>query len=134
MLIDDLIEEMKAKVTANCGMTMTVEETKEILAALTSPEAVAESAPGVEAKKETLPPELPAVEPDAEPVIEDDPPAEDIPEKKGALPDDFPGRNALAGAGINTFTQARKARDSKEGLTGIAGVGDATARSIEEAL
>lgn len=121
-MLNDLIEEMRAKIAASCGMALTLEETKEVLAALalTSPDVVAASAPGVEAKKETLP----------EPVPEE----EEATEKKGSLPDDFPGRAALAGAGINTFAQARKARDSEEGLTGIIGVGDVTAEAIKEAL
>lgn len=119
-MLNDLIEEMKAKIAANCGMALTLEETKEVLAALTSPAVVVASAPGVEAKKETLP----------EPVPEE----EETAEKNGLLPDDFPGRTALAGAGINTFAQARKARDSEEGLTGIVGVGEVTAKAIEEAL
>lgn len=127
---NDFIEELKAKVTANCGMALTPAEAKELLGLLTSPETVAASAPGVEAKKETLPAE------DAKIVHPEDFGAKTsvTEEKKGPLPDNFPGRAALAGAGINTFAQARKARDSEEGLTGITGVGDATAKAIKEAL
>lgn len=120
-MLTEIFEEMKAKIAANCGMSLTLEETKEVLAALTSSAVVAASAPGVEAKKETLPPD-------------ESEGAEEVVEQKGPLPEDFPGRAALADAGINTFAQARKARDSEEGLTGITGVGDVTAKAIEEAL
>lgn len=60
--------------------------------------------------------------------------SEPEPPKQGKLPEDFPGHAALAEAGINTFAQARKQRDSKDGLTGVAGIGEATAAKIEEAL
>lgn len=63
-MLTNLIEEMKAKIAANCGMAMTLEETKAVLAALTSPDVVVASAQGVEAKKETLP----KAEPKGEPV------------------------------------------------------------------
>lgn len=49
--------------------------------------------------------------------------------KSGRLPDDFPGRTALEGAGINTFAQLRKAD-----LTNVSGVGAATQAKIEAAL
>lgn len=49
---------------------------------------------------------------------------------KGSLPDDFPGRAALADAGVNTFTQLRKFGD----VTEIAGIGPATAEKIATAL
>lgn len=140
----DLIEEMKAKITANCGMALTADETKEVLAALTSPETVQESALGVSTVAASIVPS------DAEraimeaahsvefaPMIAEETEEESEepkPEQKGPLPDDFPGRAALAGAGINTFAQLHKARDSKEGLTGLTGVGEATATKIEEAL
>ncbi len=54
--------------------------------------------------------------------------------KQGHLPDDFPGRAALAEADINTYAQTRKQRDSEEGLTGVPGIGKATATKIEERL
>lgn len=127
-MLTNLIEEMKAKIAASVGMSLTFDETKEVLAALTSPETVAASAQGIEAKQETLPVAVsePAESTETEPA--------EVAEQKGPLPEDFPGRHALAGAGINTFAQVRKARDSKEGLTGLTGVGDATAKAIEEAL
>ncbi len=59
---------------------------------------------------------------------------EDEGPKQGKLPEDFPGRVALGEANINTFAQARKQRDSKDGLTGVPGIGAATATKIEEAL
>jgi len=134
-MLTDLIEEMKAKVSANCGMLMSVEEVKEVLAALTSPAEVRAAALGVEAKKETLPPAEDESVADGDLASDDEPDPSDEPQpKKGPLPDDFPGRAALAGAAINTFAQVRKARDSKEGLKGITGIGDATANAIEEAL
>ena len=49
--------------------------------------------------------------------------------KNGPLPDDFPGRAALAEADINTYAQARKAD-----FTQVPGIVDATARKIAEAL
>lgn len=48
----------------------------------------------------------------------------------GPLPDDFPGRSALADAGINTYAQLRAAGD----VTEIAGIGAATDAKITEAL
>ena len=48
----------------------------------------------------------------------------------GPLPDDFPGRSALADAGINTYAQLRKVDD----VTDLPGVGPATAAKIAEAL
>lgn len=116
----ELIEDMKAKVTANCGMTLTVDEVKEVLAELASPEAVQSAALGVETIAASIPPET-----EIEPVTV---------EQNGPLPETFPGRHVLAGAGINTFAQLRKARDSKEGLTGLTGIGDATAAAIEKEL
>lgn len=53
---------------------------------------------------------------------------------EGRLPEGFPSRQALAGAGINTFSQLRKARDAEGGLTAVTGIGDASAAKIEEAL
>jgi hypothetical protein len=88
----------------------------------------------------------PVDEPEAEPEVapepvaelvkfEDEEPAQvDTAPKPGKLPEDFPGHQALADAGINTFARARKQRDSKDGLTGVPGIGDATATKIEEAL
>lgn len=46
------------------------------------------------------------------------------------LPDTFPGKQALAEAGITTYEQVRALDD----LTKIAGIGAATAAKIEEAL
>jgi hypothetical protein len=57
-----------------------------------------------------------------------------VEELKGSLPDDFPGRQALADEGINTYNQLRHRRDSEEGLKGIPGIGAATIVKIEEAL
>ena len=57
---------------------------------------------------------------------------EDAP--KGKLPPDFPSHDLLHEAGINTYGQLIKQRDSEEGLEGIAGIGPATAKKIEEAL
>lgn len=53
---------------------------------------------------------------------------------KGKLPDDFPGKTALEAAGITTYAQARKQDNSAEGLAGVAGIGDATAAKIHDAL
>jgi hypothetical protein len=52
---------------------------------------------------------------------------------KGKLPEDFPGRAALEAGGVTTYAQVRKLRDG-DGLTSVAGVGDATASQIEEAI
>lgn len=128
MIRIELIEEMKAKVSANCGMALTLDETKEVLAALTSPEVVQAAAPGAASIAGGIADLVAGA--GAVQVVTDKPTAE----QKGPLPEDFPGRAALAGAGINTFAQLRKARDSKEGLTGVTGVGAATAAAIEEAL
>lgn len=57
------------------------------------------------------------------------------PEKKGAadsLPEDFPGREALEGAGLTTL-EALKGKSAEE-LTAIKGVGPATAEKILAAL
>lgn len=62
----------------------------------------------------------------AEPLSEDEEPAE----LKGKLPDDFAGHSALDAAGIHTYGQLRKVDD----LTEIAGIGEATALKIREAL
>ncbi len=48
----------------------------------------------------------------------------------GPLPDDFPGRAALADAHINTYAQIRKIDDPST----IPGVGEATADKIADAL
>lgn len=131
---EELVEEMKAKVAANCGMTLGVDQVKEVLAELTSAETVQSAALGAETIAASIPPKTNEVEAailaeahtlEFTPMIQ---------EKSGPLPESFPGRHALAGAGINTFAQVRKARDSKEGLTGLTGIGDATATAIEEAL
>jgi len=50
--------------------------------------------------------------------------------KKGKLPDDFPGHSALAGNGITTYAQLRKAGD----VTSLTGIGPATAEKIAAAL
>jgi hypothetical protein len=50
--------------------------------------------------------------------------------KTGPLPDDFPGRAALAEAKINTYAQLRAAGDP----TTIPGIGEATAEKIAEAM
>lgn len=47
-----------------------------------------------------------------------------------AIPSDFPGAEALAKAGITTFS----ALDDVEDLTSIDGIGETTARKIEAAL
>ena len=46
------------------------------------------------------------------------------------LPADFPGHAALDAAGLTTLTQVREIED----LTSIAGIGEATAEKITEAL
>ncbi|HEV8655638.1 MAG TPA: helix-hairpin-helix domain-containing protein [Candidatus Limnocylindria bacterium] len=50
--------------------------------------------------------------------------------KSGPLPDDFPGRDKLADAGIRTYAQLRDAGD----VTEIPGIGEATAKKIADAL
>lgn len=50
-------------------------------------------------------------------------------EAKGQLPDDFPAREQLRAAGVNTYSQVRKAD-----LTSIDGIGDVTAGKIQTAL
>lgn len=52
------------------------------------------------------------------------------PDLKGPLPDDFPGRAALADAGITSYGKLRRVDD----LTSIAGIGDVTAGEIKAAL
>ena len=49
--------------------------------------------------------------------------------RRGPLPDDFPGRAALAEAGVNTYGQLRRVSD----LTAIPGIGKATAEKITAA-
>lgn len=49
---------------------------------------------------------------------------------QGKLPDDFPGLAALDAAGIHTYAQLRNAGD----VTKIAGIGEATAAKIDEAM
>lgn len=73
MIRAELIEEMKAKVTANCGMTLDVGDVKEILAELTSPETVQSVALGVETIAASIPPE---------PEIEAEPKAQEPKAKK----------------------------------------------------
>jgi|SRR6185369_3265741 len=53
---------------------------------------------------------------------------------KGKLPADFPSHDLLHDAGINTYGQLIKQRDSEEGLEGVDGIGPALAKKIEEAL
>lgn len=125
MTLNEIIEEMKAKVTDNCGMSLTAEEVKTILAALTSPAVAQENAAGVAAIAATVPPES---------AIESADLIEETAEPKGKLPDTFPGHAVLSAAGINTYAQLRKQMQSKDGLTAIPGVGDTTAERIEEAL
>lgn len=60
---------------------------------------------------------------------EDNPPA-----LKGPLPDDFPGHDVLHDAGINTYGQLFKQRDSDEGLIGVPKVGPALVSKIQERL
>jgi hypothetical protein len=50
--------------------------------------------------------------------------------KRGKLPEDFPGRAALEEAGITSYGKLRAVKD----LTELPGIGDATAKKIEEAL
>lgn len=50
--------------------------------------------------------------------------------KTGALPEDFPARDKLADAGIDTYAKVRAVED----LTEIPGIGRATAEKITEAL
>lgn len=54
--------------------------------------------------------------------------------QKGPLPEDFPGRTALEGAGINTYNQLRKAREHEDWPKNVPGVGQATADKIDAAL
>lgn len=98
--------ELLAKAEGNLPMTLTAEEVRQVVGLFPKAEPPAEVAP-----------------------VEDEP----AKPKQGNLPDDFPGRAALADAGINTFAQVRKQRDG-EGLTAVAGIGEATARKIDEAL
>jgi hypothetical protein len=50
---------------------------------------------------------------------------------RGQLPEDFPGKAALAEAGINTYGQLRKYTGD---LTEISGIGPATAEKIKDAI
>jgi hypothetical protein len=50
--------------------------------------------------------------------------------KSGPLPEDFPGRDKLADAGITTYAKLRDAGD----VTAIPGIGAATAAKIADAL
>lgn len=52
----------------------------------------------------------------------------------GKLPADFPSHDLLHDAGINTYSQLFKQRNSEEGLKGIVGIGPVTAAKIEEEL
>ena len=52
-------------------------------------------------------------------------------ELSGKLPEDFPGRVALAAADITTYAQLRKHTGE---LTDIAGIGPATAEKIKDAI
>jgi len=52
-------------------------------------------------------------------------------ELRGQLPEDFPGKAALAEAGINTYGQLRKYTGD---FTDIAGIGPATAEKIKDAI
>ena len=79
--------------------------------------------------------------PEPEPEVTEDPSptTEDVasPDKeppKGKLPADFPSRDLLHAAGINTYGQLFKQRDSDEGLQGVDGIGPALAEKIEERL
>lgn len=54
-------------------------------------------------------------------------------QKKGRLPEDFPGYAALDEAGEATYAKVRK-RIEKGTLTEIPGIGEATAQKIEEAV
>ena len=133
-MINEIIDEMKAKMSARCGMNLTAEETREVLTALTSAAEVQASLRAVE----FVPSDEIAVseEPEAKSEVAEisevaEPPKEEL---KGHLPQTFPGFDALAEAGINTYHQVRKQRDSEEGLIAVAGIGPATAAHIEEAL
>lgn len=57
--------------------------------------------------------------------------AEAAKEKKGKLPEDFPGYSALEAEGITTYAKLRKRLD---GITEVPGIGDATAEKIREAM
>ena len=120
-VIDPLVEEMHAKVLARVPMTLTLEETQEVLDALGRPFVH----PGV--------PELAKVQEGGavEEVIEE--PVAESAELKGRLPDNFPGHAALSEAGIHTYHQLRK-QQAGEGLTAVPGIGDVTAEHIEDAL
>jgi hypothetical protein len=52
------------------------------------------------------------------------------PELKGPLPDDFPGRAALADEGITSYGKLRRVSD----VTAIPGIGASTAEKIKAAL
>lgn len=52
---------------------------------------------------------------------------------RGKLPDGFPGKSELEAAGVTTYAQVKKLRDG-DGLTSVAGIGDAKASQIEEAI
>jgi hypothetical protein len=52
-------------------------------------------------------------------------------QKKGKLPEDFPGYTALEAEGLTTYAKVRKQLDA---ITDVPGIGDATAEKIREAL
>lgn len=52
---------------------------------------------------------------------------------KGKLPEDFPGHSALEAEGLTTYAKVRK-RIEAGTLTEVAGIGDATAEKIQEAM
>lgn len=63
-----------------------------------------------------------------------DPLKAEIEPPKGKLPADFPSHDVLHEAGINTYGQLFKQRDSEEGLEGVPNIGPSTAAKIEERL
>lgn len=155
----DTIEELKAKVAARVPLSLSVEQGKELLLLLDPPVVDPSMGPddpnrvvhvqnelgerdgtvavvtGARADTEGVP-----LGPLDHGTFSSDVSSRGLPVpfaptlRDGALPPNFPSRSALSAATINTFDQARRQRDSPEGLKGVPGIGDAAAAKIEEAL